>query len=320
MRFLKFSHYLPTVNGLLSNTIHRRARFPFYASFKITSRCHFGCPFCNVKKKPVEDLSLSSVKKILDNLSESSVLMTSLEGGEPLLRDDIYEILQYARPLKFHLLFTTSCKDLLDYPLEKYAPLIDFLHISIDEGHNNLEMFDHLPDLSKLPTQISVQTVVTNDTVESLDQKIETCNRNGVNIVVIPASPMEGARNCFPDQEVLENKIIDLKKRYPSTIHTPNGYFKAFKSGRCSSSSIIIAPSGKLYYPCHIQGHEGPDLTQTNLMRWLKTSEAEKYRTEMKHCDKNCGWYQYYSIDSYTSPFTFWDSIKPMILQKKKRM
>jgi hypothetical protein len=33
------------------------------------------------------------VKRILDNLSRSSVLMTSFEGGEPLLREDIGELL-----------------------------------------------------------------------------------------------------------------------------------------------------------------------------------------------------------------------------------
>ena len=86
MRLLPLSHYGPTVAGLARNLVRRKAVFPFYASFKVTSRCHFGCPFCNMRDNRGPDLSTSDVKSILDNLSRSPVLMTSFEGGEPLLR------------------------------------------------------------------------------------------------------------------------------------------------------------------------------------------------------------------------------------------
>ena len=50
----------------------------------------------------------------------------------------------YAKKCMFYLLFTTSVRNISDYPIEEYARYIDFLHVSIDEGHNNLEMFDLL--------------------------------------------------------------------------------------------------------------------------------------------------------------------------------
>ena len=43
--------------------------------------------------------------------------MTSFEGGEPLLRDDIGELLAYARQCSFYLLFTTSEKNLVEISL-----------------------------------------------------------------------------------------------------------------------------------------------------------------------------------------------------------
>ena len=319
MRLLPPAAYLPTAKGLLANLLKRSAVNPFYASFKITSRCHFGCPFCNMHEYRTPDLSTVDIKKVLDNLSRSSVLMTSFEGGEPLLRDDIAELLAYARTKSFYLLFTTSARDLLSYPLETYAKYIDFLHVSIDEGHDNLDMFDLLPSLTKLPTQVSVQTVVTKDTMASLPDKVERCYKAGANIVIIPASPMDGAENCLPDIDILEPLMKKLRTQFPDTIHTPQGYFSAYRRGKCSSASLIIGPDGRLFYPCNIRGTYGPDLRAIDLTTWLASPEATALRTDMHTCTRNCGWYQYYSIDSYASPSSFFDAVRPMLFQTKRK-
>lgn len=316
MRALPIKSYLSTAGGLLTNALKRKALYPFYASFKLTTRCHFGCPFCNVKKNPVRDLCTDEIKSILDNLSRSSVLMTSFEGGEPLLRDDIGELLRYARKCNFYLLFTTSVKNLLEYPMKEYSKYIDFLHISIDEGHDNIQLFDSLPQLSKLPLQVSVQTVVTHETINELDWKVKKCFENRSNIVVIPAAHMDKTDNYFPDMEKMEKKLLSLRKQYPATIHTPQGYFEAFRKGKCSSASVIIAPDGFLYYPCHILDTKGPDLRKVDLMKWLRSDEAEKYRKVMEECNRNCGWYQYYSIDSYTSISSVIDALRPIFGKK----
>lgn len=318
MRLLPLKSYLPTATGLIKNWFSGGAIYPFYASFKITSRCHFGCPFCNMKHDRSIDLPTEDIKKILDNLSRSPVLMTSFEGGEPLLRSDIEELLAHARRCAFYLLFTTSQKNILDYPMERYSRYIDFLHVSMDEGHGNCAMYDLLPELTRLPTQVSVQVVVTRDSVDALAWKVERCFRSGANIVIIPASPMDGADNQFPDLTKLSALISFLDKKYPNTIHTPGGYFKAYAAHRCSSASVIIAPDGHLYYPCHILGTKGPDLRTADLTGWLQSPEASAFRETMRRCDRNCGWYQYYSIGSYISPISAIKSLKPMLFQKKR--
>jgi MoaA/NifB/PqqE/SkfB family radical SAM enzyme len=314
MRALSPSAYLSTLTGLFRNFIAQKSVFPFYASFKLTSKCHFGCPFCNVKKDPVPDLSTADIKAILRNLSRSPVLMTSFEGGEPLLRPDIEELLVYARRrCNFYLLFTTSAKDLLSYPIDRYSQYIDFLHVSIDEGHDNLALFDSLRELSALQLGLSVQTVVTPDTLNALDDKVRICRENGANIVVIPAAVMDNAKDCFPNMDRLERKVRRLRKRYPDTIHTPAGFFNAYRRGKCSSASVIIAPDGRLYYPCHILGKKGPDLRIADLSEWLTSKDAADMRGMMMRCERNCGWYQYYAIDSYTSISSVVDALRPVI-------
>ncbi len=317
MRILPPLWYLPTIRGLVRNLISRENIYPFYASFKLTSRCHFGCPFCNVRNIKSPDLPTADIKAILLNLSRSPVLMTSFEGGEPLLREDIGELLAFARKCRFYLLFTTSVKNLLEYPLEEYAKYIDFLHVSIDEGHNNLSLFDDLPYLVRLPLQVSVQTVVTRNTMDALEEKVRRCYQAGASIVIIPATHMDGTENHFPDIGRLESLMIVLRKKYPATIHTPAGYFDAYRKGACSSASVIIAPDGCLYYPCHILDRKGPDLRTVDLTKWLTSPEAAEGRRSMKECKRNCGWYQFYSIDSYTSVTSVWDALRPAMKRKK---
>lgn len=313
---LSVKSYVPSLRGWIRNFVTREGIFPFYASFKLTSRCHFACPFCNINKTTTPDLPTSDIKAILKNLSHSSILVTSFEGGEPLLRADIGELLRYARQCSFYLLFTTSARNLFDYPLTEYAQFIDFFHVSIDEGHANLEMFDLLPRLVELPMQVSVQTVVTADSIDALDDKVKRCWEAGANIVVIPATPMDDAVDCFPDNDALERKISVLRRHYPNIIHTPRGYFRAYRRRKCSSESIIIAPDGRLYYPCHIRGIKGPDLRTQDLNRWLVTPEARSIRQKMHYCERNCGWYQYYAIGSYTSIASVIDAFRPIIHKK----
>ncbi|MCW8965904.1 MAG: hypothetical protein OQK82_04340, partial [Candidatus Pacearchaeota archaeon] len=70
-------------------------------------------------------------------------------------------------------------------------------------------------------------------------------------------------------------------------------------------------------YPCHILDKKGPGLRWTDLTEWLCSEEAREARTVMKQCTRNCGWYQYYSIDSYTSPLSVWEALKPIVVSKK---
>jgi len=300
MRILPVAHYAPTLAGWLKNAAARRDVFPFYASFKVTARCRFACPFCNMKADRTGDLGTADVMRILDNLSRSSVLLTSFEGGEPLLRPDIGELLRYARTRKFYVLFTTSAKDLWDYPIREYVRWIDFFHVSIDEGHGNLEMLDTvLPRLTGLHPRVAVQTVVTDATLDALPGKVRTCHGYGASIVIMPAARMEGARDCFPDMRRLEARVEALRRAFPGTILTPASYFRAHRERRCSAASIIIGPDGRLFYPCHIRGERGPNLVETELRTWLTGPRAAALRARMSACDRACGWYQYFSVGEY---------------------
>jgi MoaA/NifB/PqqE/SkfB family radical SAM enzyme len=311
MRLLSPGKYGRVARCLLRNRTSGEPIYPYYASFKLTSRCHFNCPFCNIKDEKHEDLGTEKVKRILENLSDSSVVLVSFEGGEPLLRQDIGELLSFARTQDFYLLFTTSERRLERYPMKEYCRFIDFLHISIDEGHGNLLMFDRLEEYRSYGSNLSVQIVVSRDTLHALKDKIRRCHEAGASAVVMPAVHMNRTGNVFPDWDAFEREVRRLKKAWPGTIFTPDGYFSAVRKGKCSTESVIIDTNGELYYPCHILETKGPDLALTPLMSYLTSPEASEARKVMAACKRGCGWFQYFAIPEFTSIRTVLSALKP---------
>lgn len=68
---------------------------------RIGTRCNANCPFCNVPSESYnlpEEMPIGEVKKEISNLAKKySDLMISLSGGEPTLRRDLPEIIQFAK-------------------------------------------------------------------------------------------------------------------------------------------------------------------------------------------------------------------------------
>ena len=314
VRSLPPSKYASTAKHLLQNWV--REKNPFYASLKVTLRCQFTCDFCNIWSSPKYDLSTEDLKKIIRNLGRSSIVMTSFEGGEPLLRRDIEELLIEASKQPFYLMFTTSQRKLLSYPWEKYQKYIDFLEVSIDEGHKNLELFDVLHEINSYDMVVCVQTVVRKQDQNSMEEKVLRCFEAGCKILLMPATTLEGAEDGFPEFEAFEKEVMRLKAKYPRVIITPNSYFKRMKmkKGGCSPNSLVIDADGTLYYPCRTLELKSIKMQDNDLMEFINSQSAKEDRHTMANCERQCGWYQYFATAGFTHVSDFWDAFSPYFL------
>jgi MoaA/NifB/PqqE/SkfB family radical SAM enzyme len=290
--------------------------YPFYASFKVTHKCSLRCSFCNVWMEDTPDLSKNNVFKVLDNIGNSSIIVLSLEGGDPLVRKDLGEILQYASTKPFYLFFTTNGHLIDKRPMKEYGQYIDYLHISIDEGHGNLEFFDRLEEFQSFGPEICIQIVVTKETLDALEEKVKRVFDVGGRTVVMPACHLDGTDDYYPDPATFRDDILRLKKKYPNTITTPRGFLDNInKPHGCSTSSIIIDSDGGLFYPCRTIGKRLYNFTGGSFMDFVRTVEAKQARKTMKQCERRCGWYQYFATDVFASPTSFFSSLSPYLLK-----
>ena len=104
---------------------------PHHVQWMLTRRCNYRCKSCDVwrDQKPTPELSTEEVKAGLDVLRKMGVMEIVLSGGNPLLREDIGEIIDYASRY-----FITTIYDNGSQAVKKMDALrkADFVAISLD--------------------------------------------------------------------------------------------------------------------------------------------------------------------------------------------
>jgi len=277
------------LRGYLFNYVRREFDNPFYASFKITHRCNLRCAFCNVWADKVPDLSTSEVCAIIDNLSRSSTFTISFEGGEPLLRRDIGDVLRHTHDCSNYILFTTNGLLIDKRPFEAYARYFDFLELSIDEGHGNVHLLDRLDYFADLGLKTTIQTVVTKHDLDTIEDKVEKVHAHGHKILIMPAFNFEGTEDLTPDLMRLREILTRLKREYGTTLTTSSSYIDSFDQPySCRTLSIMIEPNGDLVYPCMPIGTRLGNLLENDLKTLMTSERAKADRQRMLQCDKHC--------------------------------
>jgi len=123
-----------------------RHTFPVAMTFAVTYKCQCNCVHCSAGRhfrNDVPELSTREAKALIDQSQNLGVAMIAFTGGEPLLRDDIYELISYVDKRKALPILFTNGKLLSEENVEK---LIDAglysLFVSIDspipEEHDQL--------------------------------------------------------------------------------------------------------------------------------------------------------------------------------------
>ncbi|MGE5637904.1 MAG: radical SAM protein, partial [Chloroflexota bacterium] len=116
--------------GLLSNMFG--AIVPLFCGHKLTYNCNLRCKMCPFWQRPNKDSSTESEKAILRQIYDSGVCGIAFEGGEPLLRNDLVEILAFSRSLPLHTSLITN-GTLLESRIDEIASYINgSLYVSLD--------------------------------------------------------------------------------------------------------------------------------------------------------------------------------------------
>ncbi|MBI4657092.1 MAG: radical SAM protein [Elusimicrobia bacterium] len=116
--------------------------FPVLSEIAVTYRCNLACSFCYAacgckKEEQFPELSADRFKKVLDVIcKEAEVPSVSFTGGEPLLREDLAELVKHAKSLNMWTNLITNGTLLSE---EKAAELkaagLDSGQVSIEAGN-----------------------------------------------------------------------------------------------------------------------------------------------------------------------------------------
>jgi MoaA/NifB/PqqE/SkfB family radical SAM enzyme len=246
------------------------SRLPLLVQMNLTNRCNSRCRYCYAEyhSRPSDEMTLDSVKQVIDFLRAAGLFRLNLVGGEPLLRKDIDRIIAHAKAGGVQCAMTTN-GSLLARRVHEIREL-DLVCVSIDGRPDNSDCcrgqgaHDRAIDgieacrAAGIPVQIS--SVLTRHTVGDVDYLVDLADRFGCRVgfaILIGARPDSQASQAelMPtDAQVRAalGRILELKaagrpilfsaRAYRHSIAWPD-YSREFAIGR--------APEGIPTARCH---------------------------------------------------------------------
>jgi radical SAM protein with 4Fe4S-binding SPASM domain len=85
-----------------------RLGIPLSVQLDVTYRCNERCVHCYLDHDDHGEMTTAEIKDLLDQLADAGVFFLTLSGGEILVRNDFFEILEYAREKSFCVKLKTN--------------------------------------------------------------------------------------------------------------------------------------------------------------------------------------------------------------------
>ena len=85
-----------------------RQRVPYSAYLAVTGECPYRCPHCSYARRQPGGLALEKLLALVGEVKALGTATLGLTGGEPLLRDDLEDVIAAASPQMATVLFTTG--------------------------------------------------------------------------------------------------------------------------------------------------------------------------------------------------------------------
>ncbi len=262
--------------------------YPLSVTFISTYRCNFTCEYCDVWRLKEEEMSTIEVFSMIDEFCRMGTRRFSFNGGEPLLREDIGDLIRYC---KSRGLLTTMFTNgsLVSERLDELKDL-DILVVSFDgppHVHNKQRMegsyekvIRGIEKARRAGMRVWTNTVITRDNVTNLEFLVDEAKRLGVYMIFQPVlhyshstSPPE-IENLSAEMEDYQRFIVRLKelKKNGAPIMHSDEYLDYIKVP-CWDVNRRRCWAGRLYCAVTPGGCVAPCYPIFNSRRWLNGRE-----------------------------------------------
>lgn len=265
-----------TIRAVLREKLMKR-KTPFISAFEILYRCNLLCEFCRIPLNKKYEMTTDELKTAIREFSEAGMGIAIFTGGEPTLRDDLGELINYTKSFGVFTHLVTN-----GTYLSKRINLVkdvDSLSISIDgpkEIHDKLRgpgVFDRamegLKTAKEHGTFVHLMSIITQDNVkndgEGIKQLIDISRKHDVMINFQPIysdqyNKLDLAK-VFPQRDELIHAIemIEQYKKETGNVMASFAYLRALKNidkikWSCKAGQLysFVFPDGKVA-PCYFK-------------------------------------------------------------------
>ena len=265
------------IKPVLWRTIERKfkgfngSKAPLIAGHKLLYKCNLECKICPFWRRKDEDLlSVEDELRMMEALKKGGVSFLGFEGGEPLLRNDIQDILVESHK-RFHTSIVTNGW-LLKTKLKSIENYVDYMFVSIDgigELHDKMRAisgsFNKAMEgikAAKGHISIALSSTITEENYFQAKDLVLMANKLGVPINFQIAYNYSTAEKESPEMGKLKQAIevlLGMKEKGYWIVNSKE-YFQAVTNSwfngiewKCKPwLTMNIDPLGNLVMPCYV--------------------------------------------------------------------
>jgi MoaA/NifB/PqqE/SkfB family radical SAM enzyme len=231
---MKIKNYNNMGSGALQANVLGR-KIPLSVMFSVTNRCTSKCLYCDIPLRKQKELTTAEALRLIDEMAEAGVQKLSLWGGEPLLRDDIADIIARAKSAGM-VVNIDSNGYLIPAKFDRIRHL-DFIILSFDgekEYHDKnreagaYDKFFRAVKIINGRIPVWTLTVLTKYNIDSVDFIIQKAKEYGFQTMFqVPYHPAGiGSRNDIfakpAEYQRVFRYLIDLKRGNAPIISSTN--------------------------------------------------------------------------------------------------
>jgi len=253
--------------GLFANNLGVRA--PLFCGHKLTYNCNLRCKMCPFWKRPSTDSSIEKEKAILEQIHDSGACGIAFEGGEPLLRRDLVDVLAFSRSLPLHTSLITN-GTLLESRIDEIAPYINgVIYVSLDgleETHDAIRGVSGCFKkaiggiiASNEKASVTINTTIMKDNLHEIEDIVKLAKELHVGVSVAAAHEYCDADASAPTADetaMMAKRLIEMKKNGYPLVNSID-YFRVMakeKEWKCRPwAAINVDPEGDLVLPCYVR-------------------------------------------------------------------
>jgi radical SAM family uncharacterized protein len=293
--------------GLFSNLFG--VRVPLFCGHKLTYNCNLRCKMCPFWKRSSKDSSIEREKAILRRIYDSGACGIAFEGGEPLLRNDLVEILAFSRSLPLHTSLVTN-GTLLESRIDEIASYINgVVYVSLDGLEKTHDTIRGVSGCfrkavigimaAREKVSVTINTTIMAENIHEIEDLVKLARELDIKISVAVAHEYCSAEAYAPaSHEIREiaGKLVEMKKKgYP--LVNSISYFKVIakeKNWTCKPWALVnVGPEGNLVLPCYVRNEYAPSVSVFET--GIKTAISGFDWKETQNC-QNC------SLHCYVEP------------------
>jgi radical SAM family uncharacterized protein len=284
--------------GLISNLID--VKVPLFCGHKLTYNCNLRCKMCPFWKRPNQDSNLEQEKEILKQIYNSGACGIAFEGGEPLLRKDLVEILAFSRSLPLHTSLITN-GTLLESRIDEISPYINgVIYVSLDGLEKTHDVIRGVNGCFKKALRgitaaaqkvpVTINTTIMSENLEEIEDMVKLAKEAQARISVAIAHDYCNANPSAPSEKEIQRiagKLVAMKKQGYPLVNSVS-YFKVMtkeKNWNCKPWAMInVGPDGRLVLPCYVRNEYATSVSvlQTSIRNaisgvdWKATKNCQK--------------------------------------------